>query len=111
MATQAAMVLRRALQLQRTMAVPNLTAPCAHFHSSQKLTALAKNERGLYACTMIPGHGVGPDLMNSAREVIKNINVGGSRHGPISFTGGVNSFLKRFKIIYVCIQKLMVLQQ
>ena len=79
MATQAAMVLRRALQLQRTMAVPNLTAPCAHFHSSQKLTALAKNERGLYTCTMIPGDGVGPDLMNSAREVLKNINA------PIEF--------------------------
>jgi len=79
MATQASMILRRsATQLMQTTYVANFAVPSANFHSSQ-VRPIFKNEKGLYTCTLIPGDGVGPDLMESAREVLKNLNA------PIEF--------------------------
>jgi len=79
MATQASMMMRRcASQLMQSATASNILIPSASFHSSHK-RLVNKNEKGLFTCTLIPGDGVGPDLMESAREVLKNLNA------PIEF--------------------------
>ena len=58
MATQASMLFRRcASKLIQTSSAPGFTIPSTNFHSSQS-RPIAKNERGMYTCTMIPGDGV-----------------------------------------------------
>jgi len=79
MATQASMMMRRcASQLMQSATASNILIPSASFHSSHT-RLVNKNEKGLFTCTLIPGDGVGPDLMESAREVLKNLNA------PIEF--------------------------
>lgn len=46
----------------------------AHFHSS----TVAERERRI-SCTMIPGDGVGPEMMDSVQDVLKAIGA------PIDF--------------------------
>merc|ERR1711936_452926 len=78
MALRASMILKRcATQLLQASSCGNISAP-SNFHSS-KARLFNRNEKGMYTCTLIPGDGVGPDLMESAREVLKRLNA------PIEF--------------------------
>jgi len=47
-------------------------AAAASLHTTSSSRA-SKNESGRYVCTMIPGDGVGPDLMYSVQDVIKSV--------------------------------------
>jgi len=47
-------------------------ATAASLHTTANAKAV-KNDSGRYVCTMIPGDGVGPDLMYSVQDVIKSV--------------------------------------
>lgn len=49
------------------------------FHSSGSCQQFLKNQDGKYTCTMIPGDGVGPELMDSVQNVIKSVGA------PVAF--------------------------
>lgn len=49
-----------------------LAQATASVHTTSATKAV-KNDSGRYVCTMIPGDGVGPDLMYSVQDVIKSV--------------------------------------
>jgi len=51
---------------------PVRLAAAASLHTTSSARA-TKNDSGRYVCTMIPGDGVGPDLMYSVQDVIKAV--------------------------------------